>query len=89
MSTVLIVLLVTALLARWVAQGVGARAARPELGDAQAEVARLREEVDALSAEVRRLSDEQSFLVRLLGAPAESPPNPAPAPGGAPNQESP
>lgn len=37
---------------------------------AQAEIGRLREEVDHLSAEVTRLSDEQSFMLRLL-APGE------------------
>ena len=32
----------------------------------QAEVARLREEVDQLTAQVMRLTDEQQFMVRLL-----------------------
>ncbi|HWK88865.1 MAG TPA: hypothetical protein VNP72_02695, partial [Longimicrobium sp.] len=31
-----------------------------------AQMARLREEMDALQSEVRRLGEEQSFMVRLL-----------------------
>lgn len=98
MSSALIVLLVAALLARWVVSGLS-RGGTSELPAAHvAEVARLREEVDGLQAEVSRLSDEQSFLVRLLGAPrpdaeaaetpagSEPPPAPPSAPG-APNQE--
>jgi hypothetical protein len=37
------------------------------------EVARLREEVDDLSAKVRRLSEEHAFMVSLL-APGSEPP---------------
>ncbi|CAN5909435.1 hypothetical protein BH23GEM7_BH23GEM7_21230 [soil metagenome] len=37
---------------------------------AQAEIGRLREEVDRLAAEVTRLSDEQSFMLRLLSPEA-------------------
>lgn len=35
-------------------------------GAARAEIARLREEVDQLSAQVSRLQDEQAFTLRLL-----------------------
>ena len=34
--------------------------------DASRELKRLREEVDRLSADVARLSDEQTFLLRLM-----------------------
>jgi cell division protein FtsB len=33
-----------------------------------AEIARLREEVDALTAQVTRLQDEQTFMMRLVEA---------------------
>jgi hypothetical protein len=49
-----------------------------------AEIARLREEVDALTAQLVRLQDEQSFMMRLVeggNAPAGTlPPPPAPEP---------
>jgi hypothetical protein len=67
MFSILIVLVVIAFIVRWVlpSQGGG----RPELAaHYQAEIARLREEVDLLNSEVRRLSEEQSFMVRLLAA---------------------
>ena len=38
----------------------------PGAGVAADEVARLREDVERLSAEVARLHEEQSFMVRLL-----------------------
>jgi hypothetical protein len=44
--------------------GRGGDAALP---GAPQEVARLREEVDRLGMEVARLSDEQAFMLRLLG----------------------
>lgn len=37
-----------------------------ELASRDAQIQRLREEVDALNGEVRRLAEEQSFMVRLL-----------------------
>ena len=42
-----------------------------ELASRDAQIQRLREEVDSLNAEVRRLGEAQSFMVRLLesGAP--------------------
>ena len=48
-----------------------------------AEIARLREEVDALTAQLVRLQDEQSFMMRLVGdggTAAALPPPPAPEP---------
>lgn len=63
-------LMVAAILLRWVAA-----AWRPERAlqpTYEAEVARLREEVDQLTAQVARLTEEQQFLTRLLteGGPA-------------------
>jgi hypothetical protein len=59
----LIALLVVAYVARMVLSDWKDRppAIRPD-----AEVGRLREEMDDLSAQVRRLTEEQSFLLRLL-----------------------
>jgi cell division protein FtsB len=56
-----------ALLSRWVLTSIGGRGGNPQL-EAQhtAELARLREEVDALTAQVASLQDEQSFMMRLL-----------------------
>jgi hypothetical protein len=88
----LILLVVAALLARWVVEAFhGGRTALPP-GDG-AELARLREEVDLLAGEVQRLSDEQSFMVRLL-AEGERPSAPGPQPGDdagpeIPNEENP
>jgi hypothetical protein len=88
----LILLLIAAFLARWVIEAFdGGRTQLPP-GDG-AELARLREEVDLLTSEVQRLSDEQSFMVRLL-AEGERPPTPKQLPEGddgreIPEQESP
>lgn len=60
------------------------------LATRDAEIRRLREEMDVLQAEVRRLADEQSFMVRLL-SPGERPPGglPSPEPPRDPNPEKP
>lgn len=64
MLTALFWLLVAALVVRWVVSETrGGERLSPGAG---AEVARLRAEVDLLNAEVRRLSEEQSFMVALL-----------------------
>ena len=64
MLTTLFVLLVVAVLVRWIAAPMrGGDRLSPA---ADAEVARLRAEVDALNAQVRRLGEEQSFMVALL-----------------------
>lgn len=49
-----------------------------------AEFRRLREEVDLLTSEVRRLSDEHSFMVRLLSEGGERADRPD-APGQSPD----
>lgn len=57
-------LLIAAVLVRWV---VSETRGRDSLSPgAEAEVARLRAEVDLLTSEVRRLGEEQSFMVALL-----------------------
>jgi hypothetical protein len=64
-STVFLLLLV-AYLARWVLATAGNRGDRQLEAQHTAEIARLREEVDQLTAQVVRLQDEQSFTMRLL-----------------------
>ncbi|HVH13437.1 MAG TPA: hypothetical protein VM759_10315 [Longimicrobium sp.] len=65
--SILIYILVAGLVAKWVItawQGGGGD--RYELASRDAQIQRLREEMDGLHAEVRRLAEEQSFMVRLL-----------------------
>lgn len=62
------------LLARWIFFPDPARALPPDYTRrTDAELARLREEVERLAGEVDRLQDEQGFLLRLLEQ-GESPP---------------
>jgi cell division protein FtsB len=61
-----VLLLVVAFLVRWLAPGAGARDAARLDPAHTAELARLREEVDQLTAQVLRLQEEQSFTMRLL-----------------------
>jgi len=83
MVSTLILLLVFAYLARWVASGWGERG-RTELDARHThEIARLREEVDQLQAQVLRLTDEQSFLTRLLAEGNAPPAGELPPPGAA------
>ena len=77
----LIYILVAGLVARWVItawQGGGGDGY--ELAARDAQIKRLRDEMDGLHAEVRRLAEEQSFMVRLLseGTPAREAARPAP-----------
>jgi hypothetical protein len=64
--TTLFWLLLVAYLARWIVSEWGERSAARLSPAADAEVARLRAEVDDLAAQLRRLSEEQSFMVSLL-----------------------
>ncbi len=81
MFSVLIFIVVLAFLARWIHEWSSAGPAiAPHY---EAEIARLRGEVDELSAQVVRLSDEQQFMMRLLTsgenrAAAELPPTDPP-----------
>jgi hypothetical protein len=59
-------LLLVAWLGRWVLSGAGGREAARLNPAHTAELARLREEVDQLTAQMLRLQEEQSFTMRLL-----------------------
>ncbi|HEX8451573.1 MAG TPA: hypothetical protein VF647_05730 [Longimicrobium sp.] len=64
MFSVLLFIVALAIVGRWV---FGWSTAGPALAPHyEAEIARLRGEVDELSAQVVRLSDEQQFMMRLL-----------------------
>ena len=74
---ILIWVLVGVAVARMMArENAPALAARQQLD----ELAKLREEMDQLQAEVARLGEEQTFLTRLL-AQGEAPPDAAEEPG--------
>jgi hypothetical protein len=80
MFSVLLFIVVLAFLGRWIHGWSSAPALAPHY---EAEIARLRGEVDELSAQVVRLSDEQQFMMRLLTsgenrAAAELPPTDPP-----------
>ena len=64
--TFLFMALVLAYLTRWVVAGMGSGARTEIEARHTAELARLREEVDQLQAQVLRLTDEQTFLTQLL-----------------------
>jgi hypothetical protein len=66
MFTTILLLLCVALLARWVVAGSGARGSPQLEAQHTAELARLREEVDQLTAQMLRLQEEQTFTMRLL-----------------------
>jgi len=86
-----LLLLLLAYLVRWVASGMGGREAGRLDPAHTAELARLREEMDQLSAQVARLQEEQSFTMRLLaeGGAARTPPLPAGEPDPTTNAEKP
>lgn len=79
MLSVFLFILALALLGRWIYGWAGSG---PTLAPHyEAEVARLRGEVDELNAQVSRLTEEQQFMMKLLGSgenrPApELPPDP-------------
>lgn len=90
--SILLYILVLGLVAKWVItawQGSGGDGY--ELAARDAQIKRLREEMDGLHAEVRRLAEEQSFMVRLLsgGAPDREAVLPAPQAPPQPNPEMP
>ena len=77
---VVILLVLIAYLGRWMLSGSGRES--PRLDPAHpAELARLREEVDQLTAHVMRLQEEQSFTMRLLAERGGAPEAPALAAG--------
>jgi hypothetical protein len=69
MGTVTVAMIIAlGLAAKWVIgalKGSGG-AGGYELASRDAQIQRLREEMDGLHGEVRRLAEEQSFMVRLL-----------------------
>lgn len=79
MFSVILLILVAGLVARWVLTAYHGGDGY-ELAARDAQIKRLREEMDGLHAEVRRLAEEQSFMVRLLseGAPTGGAALPAP-----------
>jgi cell division protein FtsB len=66
MFSVALFIFFLALIARWMITSAGGRGAPQLEAQHTAELARLREEVDALTAQVVSLQDEQSFMMRLL-----------------------
>ncbi len=71
MFSVLIFIVVLAIVGRWVH---GWSTAGPALAPHyEAEIARLRGEVDELTAQVVRLGDEQQFMMRLLTSGEDRP----------------
>ncbi|HEU0016367.1 MAG TPA: hypothetical protein VFQ45_21990 [Longimicrobium sp.] len=85
-ATVLALLILMAVLARWVILSTRGDDGH-SLAARDAQMARLREEVDALQSEVRRLGEEQSFMVRLLTEGDR--PRTAPPPGSGPDLSNP
>jgi hypothetical protein len=81
-------ILAVGLAARWVIRAWPREGGGYELASRDAQIQRLREEVDALNAEVRRLGESQSFMVRLLegGTPPAGTAPGTPEPDG-PNPE--
>jgi hypothetical protein len=88
----ILLILVIGLVARWVITAWQGGGDGYELAARDAQIKRLREEMDGLNAEVRRLGEEQSFMVRLLsegGAQAGGAALPPPAQPLQPNPEMP
>lgn len=54
------------LAARWVIEALRGGSEGHRIASRDAQILRLREEVDVLTSEVRRLGEEQSFMVKLL-----------------------
>jgi outer membrane murein-binding lipoprotein Lpp len=77
-------ILFLAVVARWMVAGPASRGGPQLEAQHTAELARLREEVDTLTAQVVRLQDEQSFMMRLLTAGRGQDDAAPPEAGGAP-----
>ncbi len=70
---IVLLMILIAYLARWVLSSNSGRGDRQLEAQHTAELARLREEMDQLAAQVVRLQDEQSFTMRLLTEGGERP----------------
>lgn len=84
MVSTLLLLILVAYLARWVLTTSGRGTDRQLEAQHTAELARLRDEVDQLTAQVVRLQDEQAFTMRLLTDGSPRPAAGPPAGGEAP-----
>ena len=65
----IVTIIALGLAAKWVITALKSGGSGPggyELASRDAQIQRLREEMDGLHGEVRRLAEEQSFMVRLL-----------------------
>ncbi|HEU4883824.1 MAG TPA: hypothetical protein VFT45_16310 [Longimicrobium sp.] len=65
----IVTIIALGLAAKWVITALksgGGSGGGYELASRDAQIQRLREEMDGLHGEVRRLAEEQSFMVRLL-----------------------
>jgi cell division protein FtsB len=82
---VILVLFVLAYLGRWAASGWQGRGGNQLEAQHTAELARLRDEMDQLTATVVRLQDEQSFTTRLLTESGRGPAAALPGPDAAPD----
>lgn len=60
------VIIAIGLVARWLIEAWRGGSDDRLLASRDAQIQRLREEVDVLTSEVRRLGEEQSFMVKLL-----------------------
>lgn len=78
---VLLYILIAGMVARWVITAYHGGGDGYELASRDAQIQRLREEMDGLNAEVRRLAEEQSFMVRLLSEGGKPAGGALPAPG--------
>lgn len=64
-------ILAVGLVARWLIEAARGGSDGRLLASRDAQIQRLREEVDVLTSEVRRLGEEQSFMVKLLSEGAK------------------
>ena len=85
--TLILAILVLGLVARWVVAALPGDGLQLAARDAQ--IRQLRDEMDALQSEVRRLSEEQSFMVRLLAAGEARPTGALKPPTSEPQSETP
>lgn len=79
--TLVILILAVGLAARMVLSAMPRSAGDGDIASRDAQIRGLREEMDTLQSEVRRLSEEQSFMVGLLGQGQTRSPGALPAPG--------